>query len=102
MDVDDVKEIHYAVASIDRNGVVIGNAVWYTGGVHEAMCRVKKEGEKRCALFLYKDIRHLLKDTETFYTEKVGATREQFENDPVRCGIAYYKQPLAGGGWVFG
>lgn len=99
---DSFKTIRFAMADIDYDGSVHGNVVWYTGTVDQAMRDTKYEGGKRCALFLYKDIRHLLKDTETFYTEKVGATREQFENDPVRCGIAYYKQPLAGGGWVFG
>ena len=50
-------------------------------------------------LFYYKDIAPAIH--QTAFDHVMNATREQFESDPAKFGMAYYLQPFDGGQWIF-
>ena len=97
----DEKKIRYATAHFSKRGEVVGEIEWHTGTCEAALLQTRNGGDDRCAMFHYKDIRHLFPDTVTFFAEEVNATREQFEADPDRYGVCYYLQPFEGGRWTF-
>ena len=94
------KIIKYATAIFVDGTAMADTLEWHTGTPTQAMERVKNNtGKPICALFHYQDIKD---DTaQTFFPTEMEATREQFESDPALYGVCYYKQPFAGGTYVF-
>ena len=92
------KKIRYGIAKFLEDEVPDNSTVWYEDTFPDALAHVREDGQgQNCGFFLYSDIKEELGFTTI--ESIMFASREQFEANPIRFGICYYKD--ASGKWIF-
>ena len=96
------QKIRYAVAKLNQKfGKIEEESIqWVEDKPSAAVEKMKKKNDGGlCAVFFYPDVAEIAGDG--YFKETMNATREQFEADPCKYGLALYKQPFGVGNWVF-
>ena len=94
-----MKSLKYGFGRFVSDRIDVQSVEWKEAPFSKVLDEMEKLNSSDCgALFFYEDVKDFVQSAISA-TAKT-ATREQFEADPAKYGVCFYKQPYTGQ-WVF-